>query len=233
VKLQNIEARNVEAVLFDLDGLLADTEDLHLEAYFIMARKMGISPSREYLQSFFGAATRENVLRIMKKFNVKDYSFDEMLKLRFDSYHDLVKKSTLYPMEGAEACIENISQTDLKRALVTSSMKSHAVSVLENISKHFKNPRNLIDFFNATVFGNEIKNLKPEPDMYNEAAKRLDVKPEKCVVLEDSESGVIAAKKAGMSVIAVPNVHTGHQKFDLADVVVQSLLDVAGMEFMN
>jgi HAD superfamily hydrolase (TIGR01509 family) len=198
-----------------------------------MARKMGISPPREYLLSLFGAATKENVLKIMQKFDVMDYSFEEMLKLRYDSYHDLVKNTPLYPMEGAETCIEKISQTKLKRALVTSSIKEHAVSVLENISKQFNKPCNLVDFFNVMVFGNEIKHLKPEPDMYNEAAKRFDLEPEKCIVLEDSESGVVAAKKAGMHVIAVPNVHTLNQKFDLADMVVPSLLDVAAMEFMN
>jgi HAD superfamily hydrolase (TIGR01509 family) len=231
--LRNIDAQNIEAVLFDLDGLVADTEDLHLEAYLTMTRHMGISPPREYLLSLFGAATKENVLKIMKKFDVMEYGFDEMLKLRYDSYHDLVKTTPLYPMEGVEACIEKIAKTNLKRALVTSSMKEHAVTVLENISKRFKKPCNLIDFFNVMVFGSEIKNLKPEPDIYNEAATRITIKPEKCVVLEDSESGVIAAKKAGMSVIAVPNVHTLNQNFDLADMVVPSLLEVAGMEFMN
>jgi beta-phosphoglucomutase-like phosphatase (HAD superfamily) len=136
-------------------------------------------------------------------------------------------------MEGAEACIKSIQENNLKRALVTSSMKEHAVSVLENISEHISINGSLIDFFHIMVFGNEIKKLKPEPDIYTEAAKRVKINPEKCIVLEDSQSGVISAKKAGMFVIAVPNIHTLDQNFDMADMVVSSLFDVAGMDFLN
>ncbi len=225
--------QKIEAVFFDLDGLLADTEDLHLQAYHIMTGHMGITPTTEYLLSFFGAATSENVSRIMKEFDVTEYSFEDMLKLRYDSYHTLVKTTPLYPMEGAEACIKIILENSMRRALVTSSIKEHAVSVLENISKHLNINFSLIDFFDVMIFGNEIKKSKPEPDIYAEAAKRINIKPEQCVVLEDSESGVISAKKAGMFVIAVPNIHTSNQKFDMADLVVSSLFDVAGMDFMK
>ncbi len=225
--------QKIEAVFFDLDGLLADTEGLHLQAYHIMAGHMGIVPTTEYLQSFFGAATSENVSRIMKEFNVTEHSFEDMLKLRLDSYHTLVKTTPLYPMEGAEACIKIIQENDIRRALVTSSIKELAVSVLENISKHISINCSLIDFFDVMIFGNEIKKSKPEPDIYAEAAKRINIIPERCVVLEDSQAGVISAKKAGMFVIAVPNVHTLNQKFDMADKVVSSLFDVAGMDFMK
>lgn len=225
--------QKIEAVFFDLDGLLADTEDLHLQAYHIMAGHMGIAPTTEYLQSFFGAATSENVSRIMKEYDVTEHSFEDMLKLRYDSYHTLVKTTPLYPMEGAEACIKIIQENSMRRALVTSSIKEHAVSVLENISKHISINCSLIDFFDVMIFGNEIKKLKPEPDIYTEAAKRINIKPEKCVVLEDSEVGVISAKKAGAFVIAVPNIHTLNQNFDMADMVASSLLDVAGMDFMK
>ena len=91
----------------------------------------------------------------------------------------------------------------------------------------------MIDFFDVKIFGNEVKKLKPEPDIYAEAAKRVNIKPEKCLVLEDSQSGVISAKRAGMFVIAVPNIHTLNQNFDTADLVVSSLLDVAGMDLLK
>lgn len=223
----------IEAVFFDLDGLLADTEDVHYKSYNIVAEHLGIVLNKKYMLSFYGVATRENIMMIMKDFNIKDHSYEDILKLRYDSYHSLVKEIPLSPMEGAEACIKKIRTKGLKSGLVTSSMKEHALTVLKNISKHFNATRNLADFFNVMVFGSEITHLKPEPDIYTEAVRRLNIDPAKCAALEDSEAGVISAKRAGLFVVAVPNQHTNGQNFGMADLSTASLLDVAGMDFLN
>ena len=225
--------KTIEAVFFDLDGLLADTEDVHYKSYNIVAEHLGIALSKKYMQSFYGIATSENILMIMKDFNIKHHSYEDILKLRYDSYHSLIKETPLSPMEGAEVCIEKIRTKGLKSGLVTSSMKDHALTVLKNISKHFNATGNLAGFFNVMVFGSEITHLKPEPDIYTEAARRLNIDPAKCAALEDSEAGVISAKRAGLFVVAVPNQHTNGQNFGMADLSTASLLDVAGMDFLN
>lgn len=228
----------IESVFFDLDGLLADTEELHIIAYEDVAKKTGIAMSRGYIQSFIGRATKENIWQIIQDFNITSFSFEELLQLRYDSYGEVIQRVPIALMEGALVCIERVAAQNLRRALVTLSMKEQALSVLENISKNLKRDSNdgginLVEFFHTMVFGNEVSRPKPDPEIYLEALKRTGIAPVRCVALEDSEVGVISAKRAGLYVIAVPNVHTKQQNFEMADLVYPSLREVAKMEFLN
>jgi beta-phosphoglucomutase-like phosphatase (HAD superfamily) len=83
------------------------------------------------------------------------------------------------------------------------------------------------------VFGSEIKHLKPEPDIYLEALKRLGTDSSGCIAFEDSEAGVIAAKRAGLYTVAVPNGHTSGQNFDMADRKFASLREVLTSGLLN
>lgn len=214
--------------LFDLDGLLADTEDLHVAAYKEVADWLGITLDREYINAFIGVSTRDNIKRIMRDFEIPDNRFDEILSRRYEKYHDIVKRTPLWPMEGALDCVKRAGDRGMKRALVTSSMKDHAISVLANISAHagWNGGGSLAESFDAMVFGSEIGRLKPEPDIYLEALKRLGTDGSGCVAFEDSEAGVIAAKRAGLYTVAVPNGHTRNQNFDIADLKLASLREV-------
>ena len=228
----------IEAVLFDLDGLLADTEDLHVMAYEVVSKKTGIAMDREYIKGFIGRATSENIWRIIKDFQITEYSFEELLRIRFDSYYEVVQRVPITPMDGALECIERVRKKQLKRALVTLSMKEHALSVLGNISTTLRRSGgdgnfDLVRFFDVMVFGDEITRPKPEPDIYTEALRRIGKAADRCVALEDSEAGVISAKRAGLFVIAVPNTHTKGQRFEMADVISPSLSEVAHMEFLK
>jgi beta-phosphoglucomutase-like phosphatase (HAD superfamily) len=230
--------RKIEAILFDLDGLLADTEELHVMAYEVVAKRTGINMNREYIQSFIGRSTKENIWQIIDDFHITEYSFDELLRIRFESYYEVINTVPVKPMKGALNCIEKVRAKNLKLALVTLSMREHALSVLENISKNLMyksggGDHSLTDFFDEMVFGNEIHNPKPEPDIYLEALKRLQTPPDSCIALEDSEAGVISAKRAGLTVIAVPNEHTKSHDFQMADWICTSLYEVAEMEFLN
>jgi beta-phosphoglucomutase-like phosphatase (HAD superfamily) len=227
--------KRFETALFDLDGLLADTEELHLTAYREVADYLGITLDAEYFDTLIGIATRENVGRIMRDFGIPDSRFDEILRLRYDKYHDIVKRTPLRPMDGALDCVKLAGDRGMKRALVTSSMKDHAITVLENISAHAE--RNggpsLSQSFDAMVFGSEIRRLKPEPDIYLEALKRLGAEGSAGVAFEDSEAGVIAAKRAGLFTVAVPNGHTVTQNFDRADAKFASLREVSESGLLN
>jgi HAD superfamily hydrolase (TIGR01509 family) len=224
-----------KAILFDLDGLLADTEHLHVLAYDRVARRLGIKLNREYINAFIGIATRENIIKIMNDFQIPEKRFDEILELRYESYHNIVKETPLFPMEGAVECVQKAEKTNLKRGLVTSSLREHALSVLENISRNYgeNNHINMVEFFDVMVFGSDVVRLKPEPDIYVEATRRLKLAPESCIAIEDSEAGVISAKKAGLTVIAVPNVHTRRQEFYMADYILNSLHEVLDLSFFN
>jgi len=216
----------MKAVFFDLDGLLADTEDLHVIAYETVGRYLHIDLSRDYVRSFIGGPTRENIKRIMREYSIPMERFDEILKVRYDSYMEAIRSTVLYPMDGALDCVLHVRGRQYKTALVTSSIREHALAVLENLSKHWNSGREVVSLFNAMVFGDEIEHLKPAPDIYIEALRRVEVPPESGIALEDSEFGVMAARRAGLYVIAVPGPHTSEQSFSTANEIAGSLTEV-------
>jgi HAD superfamily hydrolase (TIGR01509 family) len=217
----------LEAVFFDLDGLLADTEDLHVFAYRTIAQRLGIELSQEYIFSFIGAPTSVNMRKIMRDFHIPEEQFEELLLLRYQSYLDNVNHTPLFLMKGAIECIRYVRAIGLKTALVTSSKQEHSQAVFNNILQNSFLHTSLATFFDCKVFGDDIKNLKPAPDIYIEAIRRLHSSPERGIALEDSEAGVISAKGAGLQVIAVPGLHTRGQNFKMADHILSSLEDIA------
>jgi len=216
----------LEAVFFDLDGLLADTEELHITAYEAVGRYLEIGLDRAYICSFIGGPTRENIKRVMREHAVPMDRFDEVLKVRYDSYMEAIRNTPLEPMDGALDCIYNVKDRAMKSALVTSSIREHALAVLDNLAQHTDHGMDITTLFDAMVFGDELEHLKPAPDIYIEALKRLYILPERGVALEDSAFGVLSAKRAGLSVIAVPGPHTEGQDFSMADKVASSLAEV-------
>jgi len=225
--------KHLEAVFFDLDGLLADTEGFHILAYEAVGRHLKIDLSEEYISTFIGAPTRENVKTIMKDFNIPAERFGEILQIRYNNYMNIVKTIPLSPMDGAIECIERVREKGYRTALVTSSLKEHSLAVLENISRHSKLKKDIDTFFNIMVFGDDIEQLKPAPDIYHDAVKRLQLVPDSIIALEDSEAGVVSAKRAGLYVIAVPGPQTNSQNFSRADTIVSSLYDILAFDFLN
>jgi len=224
--------RHIETVMFDLDGLLADTEELHVRAYHEVAKHLGIILTDEYMHSFIGLSTAENVKKIIRDFKIQQFNFNDIIKLRYENYYKIISCTPLYPMEGAGECLERVKIKGLKKGLVTSSLREHALGVLENIKKYSDGLQKLLSF-DFMIFGDEIKHPKPSPDIYKQASLLANSIPSKCLALEDSEAGVISAKRAGMKVIAVPNYHTRNQNFDLADMVLPSLKEVAILDFLQ
>jgi len=223
----------IDAVMFDLDGLLADTEDFHVLAYDAVAIALGIKLPRDYIISFIGAPTFVNLRRLMRDFGIPESRFEELLKIRYDRYTEIVRTTPLDPMDGALECIITMRNRGFKTALVTSSLREHSLAVLENISKHSSPGVDIKNLFDIMVFGDEIKELKPAPDIYIEAVARLKTNPERCIALEDSEAGVASAKAAGLIVIAVPCPHTKEQKLEKADLIVPSLHEVLKLSILG
>lgn len=222
-----IKIKNLKAALFDLDGLIADTESLHVSSYHKMANDMGIKLNDEYIHSFIGVATKDNVKRIIKDFNINK-NFEDVLKLRYQYYIKEIRNSNLKPMEGAKETIIFLRDHGLKTALVTSSIKEQAIEVLKKIfpdDVYYSKEEFKLRLFDFMIFGDDVKHSKPDPEIYIKASKLLRVEPNYCIVFEDSSAGVISAKSAGMYVIAVPNYHTKNQDFSKADYKINSLID--------
>ncbi len=224
---------SILAVLFDLDGLLADTEELHVRAYKAAFGTIGITVSEEELYRGMGVSTRENVERIIKDLGIPSERTDEIIRLRYDAYYRLVQSNPLSFMDGAPDCLKYVLEKGLRRALVTSSIRRHAEAVLQNLQSHDDSGIRLDHYFEDQTYGDEIKKSKPEPEIYLKALERMNIRPEHCIALEDSEAGVISAKTAGIRVFAVPNLHTRNHRFDRADRVLSSLEEIPGRALLD
>ncbi len=222
-----------EAVLFDLDGLLVDTEGIHVRAYEEVAEYLGIKLTPDYVNSFIGAPTADNIRRIMRDYGIPAERYGHILNIRYRRYAELVKTIPLAPMEGAVECVVKAKGKGYKTALVTSSIREHSMAVLDNITRHSDSDIDIAEYFDTMVFGDEIPRQKPEPDIYREAVRRLRITPKEAVALEDSEAGVQAAKTAGVHVIAVPCHNTREQDFSMADQIVTSLKELLTKNFLN
>ena len=228
-----IKIKDIKAALFDMDGLIADTEALHVSSYHKMADYLGIKLDNEYIHSFIGVSTKDNVNKILKDFKI-DMNLEDALNLRYKYYLEEIKNSTLKPMKGSEDTVLFLKKIGLKTALVTSSIKEQAIEVLKKILPSYisyKKDNFKVNLFDLMIFGDEVNHPKPDPEIYLKASKLLGIAPKYCLVFEDSKAGVISAKSAGMNVIAVPNYHTKNQDFSKADYKINSLKDFLDMCF--
>lgn len=210
----------INAVIFDLDGLLADTEKLHCQAYRDALAAHGARLTEaEYAEHWvrYGKGITEWL---------HEHQLDlDPLAVRADKsrrYHDLLQ-SSLRPMAGALELVTALSGKK-RLALASSSYRDAVEGVLRGLK--------VADRFEVVVSGLDVPRVKPAPDIFLKAASLLSVRPKECVVLEDAEKGVIAAHAAGMMSIAVPNEYTRHHDFSRATRICASLeeLSVAAIE---
>ena len=144
---------------------------------------------------YIGAGTRAYVSGLARKYKV-DEKIDTLIKERFAEYDKLVKKKGLPARKGAVGLLRWAKRSGLKTALATASS-------FPKIKLNLKAAGISIKLFDAIVSGTRVKRFKPAPDIFLAASRRIKTSPKYCVVIEDGEKGVIAAKRAGMNAIGV------------------------------
>jgi HAD superfamily hydrolase (TIGR01509 family) len=205
----------IKAVIFDMDGLMIDSENLQSRAFRTVLEQYNIQPiplSNGLIQAA-GVNEKSNWELIKKRHNLIELT-DVLIKKRNPVILDLMKKF-VEPKLGLIKLINLLKEKGLILAVASSTGLGHIKLVLKKLNIEKK--------FNAVISGQFVKNSKPHPDIYLEVAKKINIKPSECLVLEDSESGVEAGYRAGMKVIAVPNKFTKNHDFSKADLIVKSL----------
>jgi len=204
----------ITTVIFDLDGLLVDTEQLHYCAYQTALRARGATLTEsDYVEHWVRSGKG-----IVEWVSDHGLNLDphEVRTHKSKCYIELLS-SSLRPMEGAVELLQTLSGKK-NLALASSSYRDAVDGVLEGL--------HLAHYFKTIVSGLDVTRVKPAPDIFLVAARQAGADPFECVVLEDAEKGVVAAYHAGMRCIAVPNAYTRHHDFSKATQVCSSLKEI-------
>lgn len=203
----------IKAVIFDMDGLMVDTEPLYSKAMSQVAEKRGKCFTLDIKQKVMGRLAIES-LTIFKETLGLTESARELLEEREGIYGNLLTQGVT-PMPGLFYLLDLLNKLGIRKAIASSSKKQWIDLIIDKLG--------LEEEFEVIVCGQEVELGKPNPDIYLLAAKKLNLDTAECLVLEDAISGVQAAKAAKMKCIAVPNQFTQGLDFPQVDLVVDSL----------
>lgn len=206
----------LKAVIFDLNGVVIDDEKIHQKAWRQFCEKNGLNLTKDdYKQKVFGK-TAKDTLKHLYNNQLTEEELNQLASERIDIAIELIKNKLKLP-NGLRELLLLLNKNKISLAIATSSRKKYVDFVINEtkIRKYFK----LILTAQDVIIG------KPHPEIYLKTAEKLEVYPNDCVVFEDSISGIMAAKKAGMKVIAIT---TTHAKTELgeADRVISSFIEV-------
>ena len=209
----------LKAVIFDMDGVLVDSEPLHYEINKLTAeRHCGITLDYEYYKQYIGSTVFFMWDKIKKDFSFDKYTTQELFDLSEVIKDELVSTKGYPEVKGAVNFVKSIAD-DFKLAVASSSC-------LANIENNMKNLG--LTCFDKLVSGTLVKNPKPAPDVFLEAARQLGVEPNECIVIEDSSNGAKAAKAAGMACIGFLNPSSGEQDLSMADYLFEDFDGIDG-----
>ncbi|MDX2442685.1 MAG: beta-phosphoglucomutase family hydrolase [Bacteroidales bacterium] len=187
---------NIEAIIFDLDGTLADSMPMHRKAWMNAIDKFDLNCPVHEMDQFAGLSTYKIAGEVLKRFN-PNRSQPESMELAITKIEEFEKlHSQVQPIDLiVNVAIENFGI--LPMAVGTGGTRATASRTLELLE--------LNKYFEVLVAAEDVENHKPEPDTFLKCARLLNVSPENCLVFEDGDRGVEAAKRAGMEVIDVRN----------------------------
>ncbi|MEW6681228.1 MAG: HAD family phosphatase [bacterium] len=207
----------ISAVIFDMDGLMVETESLYSKAAIEIARRRNKEFTLKIKQEMMGRLGIES-MRIFKERLSLLESPQELLSERAIIYDRLLRKEGVKPMPGLYELLNLLDSLKIPYSIASSSKRRWIDFILESLK--------IKDRFVSILSGEDIKNGKPDPEIYIKAIKILGKPQEKCLILEDATSGVISAKKAGAKCIAVRNEFNQGLSFKEADLVLESLKDI-------
>jgi HAD superfamily hydrolase (TIGR01509 family) len=207
---------DITAVIFDMDGLLVDTEPLHYEATNLVLEEYGKVLTPEVNERFIGLGDETFWSAVKEDFGITD-SVEVLRGKRIAQMLRLIDAEPVRRMPGAAELLRLCKQRGYRLAVASSTPLQQVYAILESAG--------IRDQFEVIVSGEmeEVRKGKPAPDIFLHTARLLNLPPRSCLVLEDSSPGVIGASTAGMKVIAVPNEATRQSDFSRADLVINSL----------
>ncbi len=207
----------IRAIIFDMDGVVADTEPIYFLVDYNVLKSFGIvNTKKDYVKSV-GLPARHFYNKVVAEKN-SDIDINKMLQRRETEVNMAFASTKIKPSKGFKELAKKLKSQGYTIALASGGPRKRIDDILSSLK--------LKNIFSAIVSANDVKMNKPAPDIYIEAAKRLNMSPDECVAVEDSETGVTSAKSAGLKCIAVRTKQTEEHDLSAADVIVSSLKEI-------
>ena len=214
----------MKAVIFDMDGVLVNSEPLHFEVARIMFKEFGFYIDDEGMKGFVGMSLIKFWSTIKEQYNVQkelDWLIENDNKVRFNFFNSI---DHLTPISGVIELLDLLKAAGYKLAVASSTLLKMIKVVLNKLE--------ISDYFDYVISGHQVEHGKPAPDIFLKAAEELGSAPEECLVIEDSTNGVLAAKAAGITCLGYYNPDSGDQDLTKADTVIDSFKDIS-LEFLD
>ena len=208
----------LRAVIFDMDGVIVNSEPLHHKAYKKMFAEFKLNVSNNLYESFTGQSTSSICKQLCEIFNLKESSNDLVVSKRKHFKIIFENDSSFQMIDGALELIKNYFNNNLTLVLASSAS-------MINIDRIFKK-FDLNKFFKAKISGADLKESKPNPEIFIKAAKMTGFKKEECIIIEDSTNGIIAAKSAGIYCVGYNSYNSKNQNYDNANLVINELGEI-------
>ena len=209
---------NLKAVLFDMDGVIVDTEPLHRKSYFRMFEDVGIDVSESLYNSFTGQATLPICRTLCEQFELAEKAENLMALKRKHFKHLFENDNDLALLDGVHDLIKDYHNNDLTLVLASSAS-------MVNINRIFER-FDLNQYFKAKISGADLKASKPHPEIFLKAAQLAEKPKDNCMVIEDSTNGIAAAHAAGIYCVGFKSPHSTNQDYSKANIVISRFEEI-------
>ena len=192
-----IDHKTVQAVVFDMDGLIFDSEKVVQRSWTQASEELGLPDVGTHIYYTLGFNINRRLEYFYRTFG-QDFPAEEFSALTRDKFREIEEKEGIDTKPGVEELLIYLKSQGVRIALATSSRREHAEYMLDRAG--------LLNYFDGSVFGDMVKNAKPDPEIYVKACEALSVSPLASIALEDSPAGIEAAYSAGMWPVMVPDL---------------------------
>jgi len=207
----------IEAVIFDMDGVILDSEPIHYRVEKAIMKENGFDFQFEDHAGYVGQTTQDLWDDLCTKHHLP-IGAEVLSAIDEKNYLNKLKNGSIQPIAGVKELIESLHNDGIKLIIASSAVRNNIEVVMDKFD--------IRKYFEGYVSGQDVQKTKPNPEIFLKAAEKLDVSPEDCVVIEDAKHGVEAAKSAGMLCIAFKNLNSGNQDLSKADVVVDRMEEI-------
>ena len=208
----------LKAVIFDMDGVIVNSEPLHHLAYKKMFEEFQLDVSNSLYESFTGQSTHSICKQLCEIFNIYE---DPNLLVQSKRKHFKVifdNDTSFQMIDGALELIQNYFDNKITLVLASSASMTNIERIFEKFD--------LNKYFKSKISGADLKESKPNPEIFVKAAKMSGFNKKECIVIEDSTNGIIAAKSAGIYCVGYNSYNSKNQNYDNADLVISSLNEI-------